>query len=76
MKSFPFLIILLIITSSCGSAKLNHQYRNPNTINIKINKALIIGVVADTDLRNLYEGTIKRAFKKRGIEAERSIDFF
>jgi hypothetical protein len=70
-----FLIPLLILMG-CSSAELVENWKNPDIVIFDANKVLIVGMTQNEDARSEFETKLKREFKKRGVDAERSIDLF
>jgi hypothetical protein len=70
-----FLISLLALVG-CSSAELVENWKNPDIVIFDANKVLIVGMTQNEDARSEFETKLKREFKKRGVDAERSIDLF
>ncbi len=70
-----FLIALLALMG-CSSAELVENWKNPDIVIFDANKVLIVGMTQNEDARSEFETKLKREFKKRGVDAERSIDLF
>ena len=60
----------------CSSAELVENWKNPDIVIFDANKVLIVGMTQNEDARSEFETKLKREFKKRGVDAERSIDLF
>ena len=70
------IIGLLFLAVSCSSVELVHSWKNPDIVIFDANKVLVVGMTANEDARELFETRMVRAFKKRDVEAVRSIDLF
>ncbi|MGB5272737.1 MAG: hypothetical protein WBN39_01670 [Flavobacteriaceae bacterium] len=71
-----FLLIALLALMGCSSAELVENWKNPDIVIFDANKVLIVGMTQNEDARSEFETKLKREFKKRGVDAERSIDLF
>ena len=70
------IIGLLLLVVGCSSVELVHSWKNPDIVIFDANKVLVVGMTANEDARELFETRMVRTFKKRDIEAVRSIDLF
>ncbi len=70
------LLIALLILMGCSSAELVENWKNPDIVIFDANKVLIVGMTQNEEARSEFETKLKREFKKRGVDAERSIDLF
>lgn len=70
------ILFLFLILLSCSSSKFVNQWKNPDFVNYKANKVLVIGITPDRDSRKMYEQTLVSSFAKNGVHAAKSIDFF
>ncbi|MGB5371175.1 MAG: hypothetical protein WBN18_12165 [Flavobacteriaceae bacterium] len=70
------ILIALLALMGCSSAELVENWKNPDIVIFDANKVLIVGMTQNEDARSEFETKLKREFKKRGVDAERSIDLF
>nr|WP_299337463.1 hypothetical protein [Allomuricauda sp.] len=75
MKPLALLSIVMLLVG-CSSANLVSNWKNPDYPIFDANKVLIVGMAQDEDTRVDFETKLKKEFKKRNIEAMRSIDIF
>ncbi len=76
MKNIVFLLIAAILTSSCSSNRLIHQYKNPDTGFFESNKLFIIGLEGNLKIRQKFEKELSKAFDEEHVRSVKSIDFF
>ncbi len=69
-------LLLLIALMGCSSATLVENWKNPDIVIFDANKVLLVGISNDQKARVSFESQLKREFKKRKVEAIRSIDIF
>ncbi len=74
MKKLFLLAILALM--GCSSTELVENWKNPDIVIFDANKVLIVGMTQNEDARSEFETKLKREFKQRGVDAERSIDLF
>ena len=70
------LLISMLLLSSCGSAKLVQEYKNPDTEYFQANKVLVVGISADKEIRRTFEKRMSEELDDKGVIAVKSIDFF
>lgn len=71
-----WIIILLMGLMGCSSVELVENWKNPDIVLFHAEKVLLVGMTQNMDARKAYETQLYREFKKRGVEAMRSIDLF
>ncbi|MFY7670244.1 hypothetical protein ACOSP6_04085 [Tenacibaculum sp. MEBiC06402] len=76
MKNLFIIMVIALITTSCATTHLIHQYKNPDTGFFESNKVFIIGLEGDSKLRGQFEKSLVRAFEDENVRAVKSIDFF
>jgi len=71
-----FLIIGVLIITSCSSTKFIDSWKNEEISSFKPQKLLVVGMTENLTARKIFEEELKGAFKHRNIYAEESIVFF
>jgi signal recognition particle GTPase len=61
---------------SCSSAKLVSNWKDPDTVLFHAYKVLIVGMTENESAREDFETKLQNEFRKRNVEAVRSIDLF
>ncbi len=61
---------------SCSSISLVENWKNPDIVLFHANKVLLVGMAKNNDTRTHFETELLEEFKKRDVEAMRSIDVF
>ncbi len=75
IKPFAILSVVLLLMS-CSSAHLISNWKNPDYVIFDASKVLIVGMTQNEEARIDFETKLRKEFKKRDIEAMRSIDLF
>ncbi|SNR40552.1 hypothetical protein SAMN04488009_1439 [Maribacter sedimenticola] len=70
------LIILSLTLVSCSSISLVENWKNPDIVLFHANKVLLVGMAKNSDTRTHFETELLEEFKKRNVDAMRSIDVF
>ncbi len=70
------IILFLIVLVGCNSTSLTREYKNPDTVNFRANKVLVVGISPNKEIRRIYEKKMADALEKEGVRAVKSIDFF
>lgn len=68
--------LLVLILGGCSSVSLVENWKNPDIVLFDAYKVLIVGMTQNMDTRDDFESKLHKEFKKRGVEAMRSIDLF
>ncbi len=76
MKKTISILIVSLLFISCSSTRLLDQWKDPNTIDYKTNKVLVIGITKNEDARRLFENDLTSKLVSKGVNAVKSIDFF
>lgn len=74
MKKLIF--FLIIVMMGCSSAELVENWKNPDIVIFDASKVLVVGMTENENARDKFESKLKKEFKKRNVEAMRSIDVF
>lgn len=69
-------VLLLLLTFSCSSISLVENWKNPDIVLFDAQKVLIVGMTQNEKARKNFESSLQKEFKKRGVEAMRSLDVF
>ena len=69
-------VFLLLFTFSCSSTSLVENWKNPDIVLFDAQKVLIVGMTQNEKARKNFESSLQKEFKKRGVEAMRSLDVF
>jgi len=69
-------VFLLLLTVSCSSTSLVENWKNPDIVLFDAQKVLIVGMTQNEKARKNFESSLQKEFKKRGVEAMRSLDVF
>jgi hypothetical protein len=69
-------VLLLLLTFSCSSTSLVENWKNPDIVLFDAQKVLIVGMTQNEKARKNFESSLQKEFKKRGVEAMRSLDVF
>lgn len=69
-------VFLLLLTFSCSSTSLVENWKNPDIVLFDAQKVLIVGMTQNEKARKNFESSLQKEFKKRGVEAMRSLDVF
>ena len=69
-------VFLLLLTFSCSSTSLVENWKNPDIVLFNAQKVLIVGMTQNKKARKNFESSLQKEFKKRGVEAMRSLDVF
>lgn len=69
-------VLLLLLTFSCSSTSLVENWKNPDIVLFDAQKVLIVGMTQNEKARKSFESSLQKEFKKRGVEAMRSLDVF
>jgi len=75
MKSL-YLLVSLIILSSCNSAQLVDSWKNPDIESYDPQKILVVGITSNIEARQKFEKQLKKEYEFRGVEAAVSLDYF
>ena len=76
MKKTIYILIVTLLFISCSSTKLLEQWKDPNTIDFKAIKVLVIGISQNEEARRLFERNLTAKLESKGVNAVKSIDFF
>ncbi|WP_420601145.1 hypothetical protein [Flagellimonas sp.] len=76
MRNLLSLGLGILLLSSCASTQLVSNWKNPDYVIFDASKVLIVGMTQNEDARIDFETKLRREFRKRDIEAMRSIDLF
>jgi len=76
MKKTILLLTVVSFLWSCSSAKLVSNWKDPDTVLFHAYKVLIVGMTENESAREDFETKVQNEFKKRNVEAVRSIDLF
>ncbi|WP_420321997.1 hypothetical protein [Flagellimonas sp.] len=76
MRNLLSLGIAILLLSSCATTQLVSNWKNPDYVIFDASKVLIVGMTQNEDARIDFETKLRREFRKRDIEAMRSIDLF
>src|SRR6056297_93621 len=76
MKKTILLLTVVSLLWSCSSAKLVSNWKDPDTVLFHAYKVLIVGMTVNESAREDFETKVQNEFKKRNVEAVRSIDLF
>ncbi len=68
--------MVTLLFTSCSSTKLLEQWKDPNTIDFKAIKVLVIGITKNEEARSLFESNLTSKLESNGVNAVKSIDFF
>lgn len=71
-----YLLLFLIVLSSCNSIDLVENWKNPTIDSYSSNKVLIVGMTQNIKARKQFESTLKEEYESRGVEAVMSLDRF
>jgi len=74
MKKIIGLVVIFLL--GCSSVELVHSWKNPEIVIFDAQKVLVVGMTSNEDARDMYETRLVREFKKRDVEAVRSLDLF
>ena len=74
MKKFIFLSFIALV--GCSSVSLVENWKNPDIVLFDANKVLIVGMTPNEMARTSFETKLKQEFRKRNVEAMRSLDVF
>ncbi len=69
-------VFLTILIFSCSSISLVENWKNPDIVLFDAQKVLIVGMTQNEKARGNFESSLQKEFKKRGVEAMRSLDVF
>lgn len=75
LRKIPYLFVLLTLYS-CSSVTLVESWKNPDIVLFHAFKVLVVGLSADEEAREYFEGEMVREFTQRDVDAMRSIDLF
>tara|TARA_R110000868_G_scaffold126481_6_gene333595 strand:+ start:11432 stop:12088 length:657 start_codon:yes stop_codon:yes gene_type:complete len=70
------LLIATILLMGCSSASLVENWKNPDIVLFDANKVLIVGMAQNEKARENFESRLQKEFKKRNVDAMRSLDVF
>tara|TARA_R110002050_G_scaffold286468_3_gene437027 strand:+ start:106237 stop:106893 length:657 start_codon:yes stop_codon:yes gene_type:complete len=70
------LLIATILLMGCSSASLVENWKNPDIVLFDANKVLIVGMAQNEKARENFESKLQKEFKKRNVDAMRSLDVF
>lgn len=73
---FTYLILLFFLFTSCSSARLTNQWKNPDIDSYEPYKVLVVGLTSNIEARKKYEERLKEELTLRGAEAYSSLDVF
>ena len=76
MKKIILFLFLMVFLVSCSSAYLVSNWKDPDTVLFHANKVLIVGMTENETVRENFENKLRKEFKKRNVEAVRSLDLF
>ena len=76
MRKILAVIVFLFLVTACSTSKLVEQYANPENLNFRANKVLVIGLAPDDDMQKQYEYSLVKALTDRKVNAVRSVDYF
>ncbi|MGW9685739.1 hypothetical protein [Flagellimonas sp. 2504JD1-5] len=76
MRNLVSIGIAILLLSSCATTQLVSNWKNPDYVIFDASKVLIVGMTQNEDARIDFETKLRREFRKRDIEAMRSIDLF
>ncbi len=68
--------LMFVLVLGCSSADMVEHWKNPDIVIFDANKVLLVGMTKNIEAREGFETGLQREFKKRGVEAVRSIDLF
>ena len=74
MKKLMLLFAIFLL--GCSSTQLVSNWKNPDIVLFDAYKVLVVGMTQNEEVREDFESKLKREFKRRGVEAVRSIDLF
>lgn len=74
MKKIVFIFLLVLI--SCSSISLVENWKNPDYVMFSANKVLLVGMTQNKTAREHFESELLEEFKRKNVEAMRSIDVF
>lgn len=70
------LLLLTFLVTSCSSARLINQWKNPDIDVYEPYKVLIVGLTSNIEARKKYEDRLKEELNLRGAEAYASLNVF
>lgn len=70
------LLIVIMALMGCSSVHLVENWKNPDIVIFSADKVLLVGMPQNEKTRINFEGSLKKEFDIRGVEAMRSIDLF
>ncbi|WP_190810991.1 hypothetical protein [Flagellimonas sp. S3867] len=76
MRNLLSLGLIILLLSSCASTQLVSNWKNPDYVIFDASKVLIVGMTQNEDARIDFETKLRREFRKRDVEAMRSVDLF
>jgi len=70
------ILTVFFLLASCATVKVESSYKNPEVVLFHANRVLVVGMTPDMKAREQFETKLQAEFRKRGVEAVRSIDLF
>ncbi len=76
MKKLFTILVFAHLFSSCSSSRLVDEYVNPEILDFRTNKVLVVGLTPDGGLQRQFEYSLVKALKAQNVIAVKSVDFF
>lgn len=75
MKKLSYFILFSLLIG-CSSTRLVNSWTNPDTVNFKTDKLLVVGIAQNINARSLFEEKLRSQFFLRDINAVKSLKVF